>query len=510
VETAWEWDGPRRTSELLEHGGWEAVGGRTPGTRRATGLPWRKSAHKRPHHQVIDGKLQVGTSIWPRTTGAIIKPKTYGVACEPGLAAVRFNFGRAGGAHTDGVTFAVRAGRVSLRTPPGKTRVPMLSARQLAACGCCALAVVSTLASSSASTARGTVRAARAAYTLDVARVESPRLGFVGLSGPFTSRAAERPARLLVTTTFGDRFTDISPPAVRATRVDDVWFLDRANGWAVLWNLDTVRVTVYRTSDGGASWQAARAGGHSMHAGAIDTVQFLTRRLGWLVAQEPTGPGATLLRSGDGGASWRAVADLPEVAPVKFESPREAWQSGGPFSRGLFHSTDGGRHWQRVPFPIRPRERTATVLYGAPAFFAREILAPVTFVRGRTVELAVYRSTGGGRRWARVSSLAPAGGEPGRCLPAPLSVSFASASEWWVGAYRAGRPVAYVTTDAGRHWQISPIAPSGAVAGCPLPQVQAVTARAAWVVVRRAYESALYATVDAGTHWQLLHPTPSR
>jgi len=341
-------------------------------------------------------------------------------------------------------------------------------------------------------------------------RVESPRLGFVGLSGPFTLRAAERPARLLVTTTFGDRFTDISPPAVRATRVDDVWFLDRANGWAVLWNLDTVRVTVYRTSDGGASWQAASAGGHSMHAGAIDTVQFLTRRLGWLVAQEPTGPGATLLRSGDGGASWRAVADLPEVAPVKFESPREAWQSGGPFSRGLFHSTDGGRHWQRVPFPIRPRERTATVLYGAPAFFAREILAPVTFVRGRTVELAVYRSTGGGRRWARVSSLAPAGGEPGRCLPAPLSVSFASASEWWVGAYRAGRPVAYVTTDAGRHWQASPIAASGAVPGCPLPQVQAVTARAAWVVVRRAHESALYATVDAGTHWQLLHPTPSR
>jgi hypothetical protein len=271
-------------------------------------------------------------------------------------------------------------------TPPGKTQVPMLSIRQVAACGCIALAVVSTLASSSASS-----ETARAAYTLDLARVEPPRLGFVGLSGPFTSRAAERPARLLVTTTFGDRFTDISPPAARATRVDDVWFLDRDNGWAVLWNVETIRVTVYRTSDGGARWQAASAGGHSMHAGAVDTVQFLTRRLGWLVAQEPTAPEATLLRSDDGGESWRAVADLPEVAPVKFESRREAWQSGGPFSRGFFHSTDGGRHWRRVRLPIRPRERT-TVLYGSPAFFAREILAPVTLVRGRAVELAVYRS----------------------------------------------------------------------------------------------------------------------
>jgi photosystem II stability/assembly factor-like uncharacterized protein len=92
----------------------------------------------------------------------------------------------------------------------------------------------------------------------------------------------------------------------------------------VIWNVDTVRVTVYRTSDGGTSWKAASAGGHSMNAGAVDTVQFLTPRLGWLVTQEPTARGATLFRSADGGASWHAVADLPEVAPVEFLSPGEA------------------------------------------------------------------------------------------------------------------------------------------------------------------------------------------
>jgi hypothetical protein len=318
----------------------------------------------------------------------------------------------------------------------------MLSVQQLSARGCTALAVVAALASSSASTGAA-VRGARATYTLDVVRLESASLGFVGLSAPFTSRAAEHPARLLVTTTFGARFRDISPSAARATHVDDVWFL-------------------------------------------------------------------TLFRTGDGGASWHAVADLPEVAPVEFHSPSDAWQAGGPFSRALFRSSDGGRSWQPVHVPIPARQRTATHLFGSPAFFAREILAPVTFVRGRAVELDVYRRTNGGRDWRRVSTLAPAGAERARCLPAPLSISFATASDWWVSADPGARPVAYVTTDAGRHWQQNAIAASGAITGCPLPQVQAVSARVAWVVLRRAHDSALYATADAGKHWHPLHPTPSR
>jgi len=331
----------------------------------------------------------------------------------------------------------------------------MLSPRQLAVSGIAALAVVSTLASSSASTGRAAVRGAP--YTIGLVRVVSAHLGFVGLSRPFTSRAAERPARLLVTTTSGDRFTDISPPAAPATHVDDVWFLDRDHGWAAIWNLDTTRVTVYRTSDGGKSWHAASAGSHSANAGAVDTMQFLTRRLGWLVAQEPTAPSATLFTTGDGGASWHAVVALPEVAPVEFDTPTDAWQAGGPFSHGLFHSTDGGHSWQRVRVPIPPRERTATVLYGSPAFFAGEIVAPVTFVRAHTAELGVYRSTDGGHHWTLVSSLTPAGAQPARCLPAPLSTSFATTSAWWVSARPAGRPVAYLTPDAGRHWHTTPI-----------------------------------------------------
>lgn len=351
--------------------------------------------------------------------------------------------------------------------------------------------------------------ATRVAYGIDVMRLESPRLALVGLSASPT-RPTIPPARLLVGTSLGARFADISPHLAPMTHVDDVQFLDRRHGWVVIFNIDTVSVTVYRTSDGGRTWRSAAAGSHSMAAGSVATVQFLTRRRGWVVLQNPTGPVADLLASVDGGASWHRIAELPEVAPVEFVSPTEAWQAGGQFSLRLFHSTDGGRRWQRVRVPIPPRDRAARLFYGSLVFFDREILAPVTFVRGRAAEVGIYRSTDDGRRWTLVTMLRAEGAEPAPCLPAPLSVSFATANDWWVVADPRGRPVAYETADAGRRWRTIPISATGAVAGCPLPNVQAVSAYTAWVLLRTAHGFGLYATSDAGRHWRLLHPAGSK
>lgn len=69
---------------------------------------------------------------------------------------------------------------------------------------------------------------------IDVVRLESAQLGLVGVSGSFTSESAERPARLLVSSSFGAKFDDISPPIPPATHVDDVSFLDRNHGYVLL------------------------------------------------------------------------------------------------------------------------------------------------------------------------------------------------------------------------------------------------------------------------------------
>jgi photosystem II stability/assembly factor-like uncharacterized protein len=128
-----------------------------------------------------------------------------------------------------------------------------------------------------------------------------------------------------------------------------------------------------------------------------------------------------------------------------------------------------------------------------PAFFGATVLAPVTRFQGRRARLVVYRSGDGGRTWRAAATLA-AGKRPARCMAAPLSVSFATQSSWWVAADRA----VYRTADGGATWRRSPI-PRG---GCSFPEVQAADARTAWVQVG----SGLLATRDGGAHWRAVRP----
>src|SRR5207244_3714111 len=190
----------------------------------------------------------------------------------------------------------------------------------------------------------------------------------------------------------------------------------------------------------------------------------------------------TLFATFDGGAHWRVVrGGLPEIAPVEFLSPTEAWQAGGPFGFALFHSVDGGRLWARARLPAPAREHGAKGMVGLPAGHPGRLLVPVTFRRSGHVELAVYRSVDRGRRW-RLASLIE-GGSTCRVLyglaPA-LSASFATGRIWWASVYRSRRWWAYRTSNAGRTWQASPIARASQAGSCPRPaEIQAIDGRAA-------------------------------
>ena len=66
----WTWDGTDKLDRIIEHGGWDAV---------ATAHAWyedddehdpprKKTAYKLPHHELVDGKLQV---VWAGVTAAM-------------------------------------------------------------------------------------------------------------------------------------------------------------------------------------------------------------------------------------------------------------------------------------------------------------------------------------------------------------------------------------------------------------------------------------------------------
>jgi photosystem II stability/assembly factor-like uncharacterized protein len=318
---------------------------------------------------------------------------------------------------------------------------------------------------------------------------------------------------LFVTTSFGRRFSDIGPRLPPLTRVDDVSFLDRRHGWLVSWSAANVSVWVYRTSDGGRSWQRTAVTSHTASAGAVATVQFLSPRRGWLVNQQPTAPNARLYATLDGGASWRLVrGELPEIAPVVFANAHEAWQAGGLFSRSLFHSVDGGHTWTQARIPLAPGERPARAVYGLPAFFGRTIRAPVTFLHDGKVRLAVYSSGDDGHSWRLESTLnvSPRTAPRGDCtafgLP-ELSIALATTRSWWVGGYRSSGWFAYRTANAGRSWQSKLIAGAKPPTYCPpLPELQGIDSRTAWFFLAGTNTGELYATADAARHWRRIQP----
>jgi photosystem II stability/assembly factor-like uncharacterized protein len=335
---------------------------------------------------------------------------------------------------------------------------------------------------------------AAVAVVVSAVQLVSPRLAFVGLNNVM----ARQPARLVVTTDGGAHFRVVGPRVPRDTIVDDVDFLDRLRGWVVVWDVDTVRARLYRTADGGRTWRSVGVASHGAHAGASDTIQFLDRRRGWLVVQEPTAPFATLYSTRDGGVHWRTVGGLPEIAPVRFQSTRVAWQAGGYFPRALERSDDGGRHWRPMPLPRPVRERGASPAYGLPGFVGRDVLAPVTYLRRRRADVVVFRSSDGGASWHVAATVTvPGGGEPSSCLATPYSVEFATATTWWVAAARA----VYRTSDGGRTWQRLASGPALG-GGCGLPQVRAAGDRAALLWLGPT----LRLTRDGGATWTALSP----
>ena len=70
-ERDWDWDGTNKMDELIERG-WETVGTAhawyDPAEDPAHDPPRRKGAYKLPHHELVDGRLQV---VWRGVVAAM-------------------------------------------------------------------------------------------------------------------------------------------------------------------------------------------------------------------------------------------------------------------------------------------------------------------------------------------------------------------------------------------------------------------------------------------------------
>ncbi len=127
-------------------------------------------------------------------------------------------------------------------------------------------------------------------------------------------------------------------------------FVSATQGWVV--GSDRI----LHTADAGRHWTIQFQTSPGAQLGAVD---FTDARHGWVAGA------STLLATTDGGAHWRALPAPPclPIRTVHFVSPMAGFAVAGgapptagvltgPWSGGaLLRTTDGGRHWRRLPTP---------------------------------------------------------------------------------------------------------------------------------------------------------------
>ncbi len=353
--------------------------------------------------------------------------------------------------------------------------------------------------SGAATPAAARTPAASPSELFDLMDLSGADSGLIGLgTGPLTAGYA----RLVASTDYGRSFTAIGPKTAAWTASDDVFFLGRQDAWYLVFNVNTLAETLYRTTDGGHTWHASTVPSHGMAAGDSDIAQFVTPSRGWLVVTIANAPAEFLYATTDGGTSWHLVASLrgqhggaalPELGQIRFEPGGEVgWLGGGVCSGALYRTADGGRTWQRSAIAA-----PAGSAFGLPAGSPQALLEPVITSSGT---LLLDGSTDGGARWSQVSALSGAANPGQICGLTTVSVSFPSAQVGWATAVRGTRTVVYRTTDGGRHWaRLAGSWPVPAGSQQP-PAIQATDATHAWLQI--AGGSRVYATVDGGATWR--------
>lgn len=310
--------------------------------------------------------------------------------------------------------------------------------------------------------------------------------------------------KVLRTLDGGGTWYDVSPSGVSALGyAATVDFLDAAHGWVVVPGTeDPLTGTLYRTTDGGATWSSAAVpfGGGVM--------KFLDADHGWAMASLGAGAGSmgvAILQTDDGGMTWTqnftndpnqpgAGDSLPlgglkdGMTPVDMQT---AWVGGVVYTPGviyLYKTSDSGHSWNQVSVtPPQGYEQAELETVGPQFVTGNDGYLPVHVSSQYGVLLAVYSTHDGGASWVLTSDMIPTGG----------TMDFVSLNDGFVW----NGTDFYVTYDADATW--STVSPD-VTFGDGFAGLDFVTPSVGFVLTDDGNGTrVLFKSVDGGSTWNV-------
>ncbi len=280
---------------------------------------------------------------------------------------------------------------------------------------------------------------------------------------------------------------------------------------------------VWRTADGGQTWQASQPldiSGLGDFFGPSDMV-FVDDQTGWMLVHVGAGMNhdyVALYATHDGGQTWETLLDpftdnFPQgcgKTGMVFMTPQTGWITGNcnGVAQGLFfqRTDDGGRTWQPVEAP--PPAGAPADLFTrddracgteSPAPVSSQALLLAVVCRDFDNQVNNYLYSAAGADWQTWTSTT---------LPAYDALGslelLNAATGWTIGAqdgdpFSAGPRQLYQTTDGGGTWT-------------PLKelnwrgQLNFVDEQTGWAVAQSGEAVALVQTTDGGQSWQIVQP----
>ena len=267
-----------------------------------------------------------------------------------------------------------------------------------------------------------------------------------------------------------------------------VQFFDTTHGFMMLLSQAFAGEQVYRTNDGGETWQGVR-----LPASQTVVTTFSDTAYGWALAEanSPSGQLFNLYVTTDGGATWQRLYDPPRDAfYLAFREPTEAWMgslgSGPPH---VYTSADAGRTWHRHDLPPPPGRTWDAGGHGGASVQTLPGFGAIATTESGGLTVPGFGATGAdadfftsfdsGSTWMYVPS-------------PPGTVGHQDALHWWAIKGTALSK----SVDAGQTWtRISNALPDWQF----VPHIR--DANHAWAELTVADGFGLALTSDGGLHW---------